>query len=180
MPGPRRLSAATGQCKGNRSQIRQPSGPRAGRRSAMRCPRRLAQWAVIGLLMALPRSAAPATADEWPAAFAAQVLALINARRAPLGLPALQAAADLDAIAAAHSRSMAAGGRLSHDGFSQRFLRSGGQTCVENLAAGLRQPGALVAAWWASPVHQRNLVAPRLQRAGLASMGGYVTFFACD
>ena len=146
----------------------------------MRCPQRLAQLGAIGLLIALPHLAAPATADECPAAFAAQVLALVNARRAPLGLPALQAAAELDAIAAEHSRAMAASGRLSHDGFAQRFLRTSGQTCVENLATGLRQPDALVAAWWASPVHQRNLVAPRLQRAGLASVAGYVTFFACD
>ena len=111
------------------------------------------------------------------------MLALINARRLPLGLPALQAAAHLDAIAAEHSQAMAASGQLSHDGFAQRFLRSSGQTCVENLAnlpMGQRRPEALVAAWWASPVHQRNLVAPRLQRAGLASVAGFVTLFACD
>lgn len=166
----------------------------------MRCTRRLAQLGAISLLMALPRPAAPETADGAPAdvappgvarqgsarqglaqpGFAQQVLALVNARRVPLGLSALQAAADLDTIAAEHSQAMAASSRLSHDGFSQRFLRTSGQTCVENLAAGLRQPDALVAAWWASPVHQRNLVAPRLQRAGLANVSGYVTFFACD
>lgn len=149
----------------------------------MRCPRRLARWAVIGLLISLPHTAAPTTTDEGPAGFAAPVLALINARRLPLGLPALHAAADLDAIAAEHSQAMAASGQLNHDGFAQRFLRSRGQTCVENLAnlpIGQRRPEALVAAWWASAVHQRNLVAPRLQRAGLASVAGYVTFFACD
>ncbi len=154
----------------------------------MRCPRRLAPLAAIGLLLALPCPAALATADDAPAGFAQpgfaqQVLALVNARRAPLGLPALQAAADLDTIATEHSREMAASGRLSHDGFSQRFLRTSGQTCVENLAnlpTGLQQPKALVAAWWASPVHRHNLVAPRLQRVGLASAAGYVTLFACD
>ncbi len=159
----------------------------------MRCHLRLAPLAAIGLLLALPCPAALAAPDDAPAGFAQpgfaqpgfaqQVLALINARRAPLGLWALQAAADLNTIAAEHSREMAASGPLSHDGFSQRFWRTSGQTCVENLAnqpTGLQQPEALVAAWWASPVHRRNLVAPRLQRAGLASVAGFVTFFACD
>ena len=74
----------------------------------------------------------------------------------------------------------AASGRLIDDGFSQRFLRVTRQTGVENLTAGWQQSRALVAARWVALLHQGHLVAPRLQRAGLASVAGYVTFFACD
>ena len=156
------------------------SGGLSGRRRPARAPACRLAALITSLLAALASPVAQADGGDVPAGFAQQVLALINAQREPLGLTALQPAADLDNIAAQHSRAMAASGRLSHDGFAQRFLRTSGQTCVENLATGLRQPDALVAAWWASPVHQRNLVAPRLQRAGLASVAGYVTFFACD
>ena len=112
--------------------------------------------------------------------FSQQVLALINAQRRPLGLPALQADPALTAIASGHSRALAAQERLSHDGFAQRFARADRASCVENLAAGLLRPEALVAAWRASPAHQRNLFAPALHYAGVDQFNGYVALFACD
>ena len=112
--------------------------------------------------------------------FAQQVLALINAQRAPLGLRAWQPDPALSAIASEHSRALAAQGRLSHDGFAQRFARADRGTCVENLAAGLRRPEALVAAWQTSPAHQRNLVAPAVHHAGIGQFNGFVVIFACD
>ena len=112
--------------------------------------------------------------------FAQQVLALINAQRAPLGLRAWQPDPALSAIASEHSRALAAQGRLSHDGFAQRFARADRGTCVENLAAGLRRPEALVAAWQTSPAHQRNLVAPAVHHAGIGQFNGFVLIFACD
>ena len=112
--------------------------------------------------------------------FALQVLALINAYRTSLGLTTLQADPALQPIAEASSREQAAAGRLSHSGFSKRFAQANRSTCVENLAAGLLQPEALVAAWQASPAHRHSLVAPAIRYAGLANVNGYVTFFACD
>ena len=112
--------------------------------------------------------------------FSQQVLALINRRRTPLGLPALRADPALTAIASAHSRALAALGRLSHDGFAQRFARADRDACVENLAAGRLRPEALVAAWWASPAHQGNLLAPAVRYAGIGQFNGYVALFACD
>ena len=112
--------------------------------------------------------------------FAQQVLALINAYRSTLGLWPVQADPDLLRIAEASSREQAAAGRLSHGGFSQRFAQAGRGTCVENLAAGLLQPPALVAAWQASPAHRQSLAAPAIRYAGLSNINGYVTFFACD
>ena len=112
--------------------------------------------------------------------FAQQMLAFINAQRTPLGLPAWQPDPALTAIASEHSRALAAQGRLSHDGFAQRFARADRGTCVENLAAGLQRPEALVAAWRASPAHQRNLVSPAVHHAGIGQFKGYVVIFACD
>ena len=125
--------------------------------------------------------AAGHTGVDRPAAeFAQQVLDSINARRANLGLIALQPDPALTAIAQRHSQALAERGRLSHDGFAQRFDQASRDVCVENLAAGLLQAEALVAAWQQSPTHAQNLVAPRVRWAGVASTQRYVVFFACD
>lgn len=153
--------------------------------SHIRSRSRYANCAVT-LLTALGAFNAPAVAQgdavrmALGADFARQVLALINAQRTPLGLPAWQHDPALAAIASEHSRALAAQGRLSHDGFAQRFARADRGTCVENLAAGLRRPEALVAAWQTSPAHQRNLVAPAVHHAGIGLFNGFVVIFACD
>ena len=156
-----------------------PTPPRSrGRRPSV-------AWAVT-LLAALSAisPAASAQADAVRTApspdFAQQVLTLINAQRTPLGLPAWQPDPALTAIASEHSRALAAQGRLSHDGFAQRFARADRGTCVENLAAGLLRPEALVAAWRTSPAHHHNLVAPTVHHAGIGQFNGYVAMFACD
>jgi uncharacterized protein YkwD len=114
------------------------------------------------------------------ALFARQLLAAINAERARLALSTLVPSPNLAVIALAHSRDMAAKGRLSHAGFSDRFQRADRDSCVENLASGPLPPDDLVQAWSASPAHRRNLVEPRSRQAGVASIDGYVTFFACE
>ena len=101
-------------------------------------------------------------------------------RDAAQGLSELEASPELQAIALDHSRSMAAAGRLTHDGFQSRFDRTRRDLCVENVAAGTTRPATLVAAWNRAPQHRRNLYEPRLRRAGMAGVGAYVTLFACD
>lgn len=142
---------------------------------------------LVALLAALSVISTPAAAQtantagpETSPDFALQVLALINAQRTPLGLPAWQVDPALTAIAKDHSRALAAQGQLSHDGFAQRFARADRDICVENLAAGMLRPEALVAAWRASPAHQRNLVAPKVHYAGVGQSNGYVALLACD
>lgn len=150
-------------------------------------PRSRRAASAVALLAALSVLSPPAAAQAGNAVpappdpdFARQVLALINAQRTPLGLPEWQVDPALTAIASAHSRAMAAQCRLSHDGFAQRFARADRSSCVENLAAGLLRPAALVAAWRASPTHQRNLVAPATHYAGIGQFNDYVALFACD
>ena len=126
-------------------------------RSRVRRRRRVA-WAVtLSAALSAVSPAAAAQADAVRTApgpdFAQQVLTLINAQRTPLGLPAWQPDPALTAIASDHSRALAAQGRLSHDGFAQRFARADRGTCVENLAAGLLRPEALVTAWQIGRAH---------------------------
>ena len=137
-------------------------------------------WAALGVSPPPVAQASNAVLAAPGSDFALQVLTLINAQRTPLGLTAWQLDPVLTAIASAHSRALAAQGRLSHDGFAQRIARADRGTCVENLAVGLLRPAALVAAWRASPAHQRNLVAPALHYAGVGQFNGYVALFACD
>lgn len=113
-------------------------------------------------------------------AFAASVLDAINARREQLGLGRLDRDAGLEQIAAGHSREMAAAGQLSHGGFDERFSHTTSRLCVEDLAAGYFDGARVVQAWSASPAHRRNLDEPGLQRAGVAAVAGYVTYFACE
>ena len=154
-----------------------PSVRLARRCDSPRCGPGFLPSTLLGLTLLITALAGPVSANPD---FAQQVLALINAYRSAQGLAPVQADPVLLQIAEASSREQAAAGRLSHSGFSKRFAQADRGTCVENLAAGLLQPEALVAAWQASPVHRRSLVAPVIRYAGLAKVNGYVTFFACD
>jgi uncharacterized protein YkwD len=136
--------------------------------------------ALCGLGLATTVHAGQAVPSAPGPDFAQQVLALINAQRTTQGLPAWQLDPALNAIASEHSRVLAAQGRLSHEGFNQRFAHANRDSCVENLAAGLLRPEALVAAWRVSPAHQHNLFAPALRYAGIGQFNGYVALLACD
>lgn len=116
-----------------------------------------------------------------PADFARLVFDEVNLQRERQGLPLLALASELESIALEQSRVMAALGRLDHAGFNRRFAQvPASRICVENLAAGFRRADALVAGWAASPRHRGNLFEPRVRRVGVASVGGFVSLFACD
>ena len=104
---------------------------------------------------------------------------LINDYRRDQGLEPLDFATDLDGLAWAHTNAMADEGRLSHDGFRDRHLRTGSRICVENVARNFRTPQALLEGWQRSPSHQRNLLEPQVGRMAIAARERYVTFFAC-
>lgn len=107
------------------------------------------------------------------------VLLAVNQYRQAHALPLLSPNAQLQAIAQAHSASMAAQGRLSHAGFDQRMALSGGDLCVENLAAGHTRADALLADWQASPSHLASLLDAQVQWVGVAVAGRYLTLLAC-
>ena len=119
-------------------------------------------------------------ADGSAADYAARVVYALNAYRAEKGLPALLPSPALATLAAEHSTDMASRKRPSHDGFAQRFERTGADLCVENVAQGFRIPEQVIIGWRHVATHHRNLLEPRVRYLGLANNGLYVTFFACD
>lgn len=149
-------------------------------------PRRLAAL-LLALLPALPGHAtgpqsAQTVASAGPviSAYERHLADLINEYRAHRGLAPLVLVPDLNAIAIEHSAQMAQQRRLSHDGFQQRFDRTGAQLCVENVGWNFPHAEAQLDGWRASEGHHRNLLEPRVARMGIARARTFVTFFACS
>jgi uncharacterized protein YkwD len=120
-----------------------------------------------------PDGAKPAAQDGK------DLLQEINRTRLRLGAAPLRPDARLDAIAARQNDFMARQGRMSHDGFDERFALSGSDHCVENLAWNYPNAESTVQGWLNSPQHRTNLLDPEITHAGTALGRGYATFFAC-
>ena len=104
---------------------------------------------------------------------------LINRYREIHGLSPLSLAEDLVTLAAEHSTDMAVRRRLTHEGFENRFKRTGSRMCVENVGWNYPTAEALLEGWRKSPEHHRNLLEPKVERMGIVADARYVTFFAC-
>lgn len=130
--------------------------------------------------LAAAPTASDALSDGGAAPYARHLATLINEYRSDRGLPALQLVGDLSALASEHSSTMAASGRLSHDGFYDRFDRTKARICVENVGMNFPHAEAQLDGWRASPGHHRNLLEPKVQRMGIARTRSFVTFFACS
>ncbi len=104
--------------------------------------------------------------------YAAEVLRLTNVERRKAGLSALAPSAVMDTIAGVRAREII--GKFSHtrpDGSSWSSLlerhnvawRANG----ENIAAGQKDPKAVVAAWMASPGHRENILTGKFTHLGV-------------
>lgn len=90
----------------------------------------------------------------------------VNEVRQERQLPPLEYNVELAALARAHTESMAASGKLSHDGFSDRFAAAqqkvpGLNALGENVAMDFPQAdvvGDTVKNWMNSPVHRANIL----------------------
>ena len=107
------------------------------------------------------------------------LLAEINRYRQEHGLNALHFEPNLIQLAQKHSFEMFQQKMLSHRNFSQRFDRSGSHLCVENVGWNYPNPLKQFDGWQHSPGHDQNMMAEGIQKAGIAEVGNYVTFFAC-
>jgi uncharacterized protein YkwD len=110
----------------------------------------------------------------------ASIVTLVNDYRARQGLDRWQPDDGLRALARAASDAMARVGQASHDGFRDRFERSGADLCVENVVRGRLTPELALALWRRSASHHRNLLEPRARWVGIATIDGYTTLLACD
>jgi uncharacterized protein YkwD len=105
--------------------------------------------------------------------------ALINDYRRDNGLAALEYDPHLHDLAEEHSREMDRLNTLSHDGFNDRFTRSGYNLAVENVAYNYQTPEALFEGWRNSSGHNSNMLNPGISHVGISKVGAYATFFAC-
>ena len=125
------------------------------------------------------------------AAFATEVIRLVNQHRAALGLRALKVSPTLTASAVWKARHMATYGYMGHDDPAPPTARTAADRLAacgyrgswgENLAAGFSTPSAAIAAWLQSPGHRSNMENPGyvVTGAGVATSTGGVTVWAQD
>jgi uncharacterized protein YkwD len=88
--------------------------------------------------------------------------------------------ANFNKLAKSHSHYMQKKKALDHDHFDDRFSKSGRSLCVENVGWNYQTPEAQLKAWKRSGGHNKNLLNKKINHAGIAKSGSYVTFFACE
>lgn len=95
-----------------------------------------------------------------PAGSEADVLSLVNAERARVGIAPLANNALLSVAAAARSATMAASGNLTHTGWVEAIRAAGyrGSFLGENIAYGYASAAAVVRGWMGSDGHRANIL----------------------
>ena len=125
---------------------------------------------------------------NWPAAnaaFAQQVVALVNQHRASLGLAALGVDASLTDSAVWKASHMAAYAYFDHNDPAPPVARdpftrmqdcgyAAGGALGENIAAGQTSPADVMAAWIASSGHRANIENPAFQSIGVGVAQGAI------
>jgi uncharacterized protein YkwD len=127
---------------------------------------------IVFLLLSVQIAAASGFEDE--------LLILINRYRKTKQLKPLVSSPLYSDLAVEHSQTMQEQGRMSHDGFEERFQRAtDARSCVENLGWNHQTAQSLFDAWKKSPGHNSNMLKRKLRRAGIGKEGAYVTLFVC-
>ena len=150
-----------------------------GRCGAILSPGSIRTLCLAGLCASLVTGLAAAPAPPAMSSTEQSMLDAVNAYRASQGRDAWMAEPGLAAVARAHSRSMAAEGRFSHDGFRRRAESTGSALCVENLLHGPVPPAGAVQMWLRSSSHRDNLLESAATVAGVGMAGRFVTLLAC-
>ena len=125
------------------------------------------------------------------AAFADQVVQLVNQHRTSLGLRALKVSPSLSASAVWKARHMATYSYMAHDDPAPPVARTAADRITacgyrggwgENIAAGFTTPAAVLAAWLQSPGHRANIENPAyvVTGAGASVTANGVTVWAQD
>jgi uncharacterized protein YkwD len=151
----------------------------------------LAALLCAAALVAWPATAAAVgdctPASSWPAAradLATQVVTLVNAHRATLGLQPLAVSPTLTAAATWKARHMAAYGYMTHDDPGPPVARTAGDriaACAypgamwgENIAEGYNTAQAVLDGWLSSPDHRANIENPDYRATGVGAAGSPV------
>jgi uncharacterized protein YkwD len=111
--------------------------------------------------------------DTNAAAFATEVIRLVNIERVNNGLEELLSNPELTNAAQAHSLDMGCNFFMAHDSFdgtlwSDRiYSYYSGYMIGENVAAGQSTPAGVVSAWMNSPTHRANILYPDFYDIGI-------------
>lgn len=153
----------------------------------------MSQWLRSGaMVVALALSSPALMAADATDPLEAQVLTLINAERAALGLNAVLLDLGLDQAAEAHSLDMATNGCFSHDScngglWSTRIQGYYNENTAlgEIIAAGYATAESVVAGWMNSPGHKANILDASFKVAGVGLVSGvagsnYPTYWTVD
>ena len=109
-----------------------------------------------------------ATATD-PTEYAAALVVGTNAARATEGLAALEPSACAASAARSRVHALTGGKALEHASLGPVITACApASTAAENLSRGAAAPGAIMAAWLASPGHRANLLDPTLTELGVA------------
>jgi len=103
----------------------------------------------------------------------------INLYRLSMGMKRLRLDPKLVRLAKEHSKMMFRKQQMSHNNFEERFTQADSQLCVENVGWNYNLPQEMFEGWRRSSGHNRNMLKKEVNRAGIAEVGRYVTFFAC-
>lgn len=143
--------------------------------------RRLAPWLITVLLgFCLAAHVGLSAAQATVSPYVRTLLAQINQYRQDNDLAPLVLDPALSRAARTHSFSMFRQKRLSHLRFDERFQQANSRLCVENIGRGATNPRKQFDNWRRSGAHDQNLLVEEIRRAGIAEVGSFVTFFACQ
>lgn len=154
-------------------------------KSVLRQPMRLKifrffLWGPLALLSIAGAAVPTRAADDGSTLYDRTLLEQINNYRQVNGLNPLRFDVRLARLARTHSFEMFQQKRVSHLNFDQRFERSGGRLCVENVGWNYSTPLKQFDGWRHSSGHDENMLKEGVTRAGIAEINQYVTFFACN
>ena len=142
---------------------------------------RSASIMLILILLALTACAAqPVPVPAENSDYSRALLQQINRYRLEHGLNRLEPDPDLDRLARSHCIDMFQRQKMHHRHFKDRREQAGTRVCVENVGWNFISPLQLFDGWRGSRGHNRNLLEDRINRVGIAEIGRYVTYFACD
>lgn len=100
----------------------------------------------------------------------AETLRALNSARESMGLPALAEDAILSRAALAHSNWQAEASVMSHEGWFERYLLSGGDlgAVAQNIAKAVTDSSDLANGWLQSPSHRGNILSEKYSKTGLS------------
>ena len=109
----------------------------------------------------------PSSASSDLTGFAVEVLALVNAERAAVGLQALRPSTCAEGFAVRWSQQMASTGAFVHQSLSPLMSGCQARGAGENIAYGARTPTELMTMWMGSPGHRANILRASFTHLGV-------------